>query len=61
MKWILRGINFQDVVEVIGKRGNCTIRLEMKDGSEHIIESYPGEDFYTKCCTWLAMAQKEQV
>jgi len=59
MNWILRGIDFQDVAEVVGERGECTIVLEMKDGSEHTIESYPGEDFYMKCCTWLRMARKE--
>jgi hypothetical protein len=58
-KHTLRGIDFRDVDEVVGERGRCAVTMVMKDGERKLRDSYPGEDFYQRCLSWLAMARKE--
>ena len=54
----LRGIDFSGVKAIKGRRGLCEVTLIMKDGSTKTLDSYPGEDFYMRCCAALAAAWK---
>jgi hypothetical protein len=55
---MLRGIDFREVSDVVGERGKLEVQILMKDGTSETLESYPGEDFYMKCRSWLSQAKR---
>ena len=53
----LRGHDFREVAAVSGSRGSDPT-LTFKDGREPVtLFSYPGDDLYAKCLSWLRHAR----
>lgn len=57
-RFSFRGVDFRDVVEVIGERGSTSHVVVDIHGARLHINSYPGEDMHQRLTSLLAFARR---